>query len=184
MATKYNYQDYLQLPKDKRYEIISGDLYIVPSPHEIHQRIISNILYYLLSFVKKNKLGFIYSAPLDVLFSEADIVQPDIIFITSENKKIITNDNVRGTPDLIIEILSPNTGHRDLGIKKKLYEKNGVREYWIIDPKNETVDILTLKGNKFRGNKFHVKDAVPESCLLLSSSAVQGFRINIKDIFA
>ncbi|OHB91113.1 MAG: restriction endonuclease, partial [Planctomycetes bacterium RIFCSPHIGHO2_12_42_15] len=133
-AIKFNYQDYLQLPEDKRYEIIDGDLFTVPSPNEAHQHILVYIFNCVFNYVRKNKLGYVYCAPFDVLFSEEDIVQPDIIFVSNENRKIITKDNIKGTPDLLIEILSPDTSKRDLGIKKKLYAKNGVREYWIVDP--------------------------------------------------
>ena len=124
-AIKFNYQDYLQLPEDKRYEIIDGDLFMVPSPNEAHQHILSNIFYVLFDYVRKNKLGAVYCAPFDILFSEEDIVQPDIIFVSNENRKIITKDNIKGVPDLLIEILSPGTSKRDLGIKRSYMQKMG-----------------------------------------------------------
>ena len=180
-AIKFNYQDYLQLPEDKRYEIIDGDLFMVPSPNERHQHILSNIFYVLFDYVRKNKLGAVYCAPFDVLFSEEDIVQPDIIFVSNENRKIITKDNIKGTPDLLIEILSPGTSKRDLGIKKKLYAKNGVREYWIVDPAQETIEVLNLKEGAFRGKSYNM--GVMGQTSRLSSSVIQGFDIDIKEIF-
>ena len=105
-AIKFNYQDYLQLSDDKRYEIIDGELFMVPSPNESHQRFLVTLTIILANYVKKNKLGSIYCAPFDVLFSEEDIVQPDIIFVVNKNKKIITKNNIQGAPDLLIEILS------------------------------------------------------------------------------
>jgi len=180
-AIKFNYQDYLQLPEDKRYEIIDGELFMVPSPNEAHQRILLTLTTILLNYVKKNKLGYIYCAPFDVLFSEEDIVQPDIIFVSNENRKIITKDNIKGTPDLLIEILSPGTSKRDLGIKKKLYAKNGVREYWIVDPAQETIEVLNLKEGESRGKSYNT--GVIGQTSRLSSLVIQGFDIDIKEIF-
>lgn len=175
-SIRYNYQDYLQLPEDKRYEIIDGDLFMVPSPNESHQRILANIFQALSHYVKQNKLGRVYFAPFDVLFSEEDIVQPDIIFVSHENKKIITKDNIKGAPDLIVEVFSPSTFKRDMGIKKKLYARHGVQEYWIVDPGHETVDVFLLKGKEFDGKRYRLKDTI-------SSSVIQDLRIGAKEIF-
>lgn len=154
---------------------------MVPSPNERHQHILSNIFYVLFDYVRKNKLGAVYCAPFDVLFSEEDIVQPDIVFVSNENKKIITKDNIKGAPDLLIEILSPGTSKRDVGIKKKLYAKNGVREYWIVDPEEETIEVLNLKEGEFLGKSYNTGVAGQTS--RLSSSVIQGFDIDIKEIF-
>ena len=180
-AIKFNYQDYLQLPEDKRYEIIDGDLFMVPSPNEAHQRFLVTLTNIMVNYVRKNKLGSIYCAPFDVLFSEEDIVQPDIIFVSNENRKIITKDNIKGAPDLLVEILSPGTSKRDLGIKKKLYAKNGVCEYWIVDPAQETIEVLNLKEGAFLGKSYNTGVAGQTS--RLSSSVIQGFDIDIKEIF-
>lgn len=173
---KYNYQDYLQLPEDKRYEIIDGDLFMVPSPGESHQRILANIFNTLSNYVRQNKLGIVYFAPFDVLFSEEDIVQPDIIFISNENKRIITKDNIKGAPDLIVEVLSPSTFKRDIGIKKKLYARHRVREYWTVDPEHETVEVFLLKDKEFDGKRYRVKDYI-------SLTVIKGLHIEVKEIF-
>ncbi|MBI2470883.1 MAG: Uma2 family endonuclease [Planctomycetes bacterium] len=173
---KYNYQDYLQLSEDKRYEIIDGDLFMVPSPNERHQYILSNVFYVLFDYVRKNKLGAIYCAPFDILFSEEDIVQPDVIFVSNENKKVITKDNIKGSPDLLVEILSPSTSRRDIGIKKKLYAGHGVREYWIVDPERETVEVFRLKGPEFEGKRYGIQDS-------LSSDVIKDLAIEVKEIF-
>lgn len=175
-SIRYNYQDYLQLPEDKRYEIIDGDLFMVPSPNESHQRILANIFHLLSHYVRQNKLGSVYFAPFDVLFSEEDIVQPDLIFVSHENKRIITRDNIKGAPDLIIEVFSPSTFKRDIGIKKKLYARHGVREYWIVDPEQETVDVFLLKGKEFDGRQYRLPDSI-------SSSVIHDLRIGAKEIF-
>src|SRR4030066_1634342 len=157
-AIKFNYQDYLQLSDDKQYEIIDGELFMVPSPNEAHQRFLVTLTNIMVNYVRKNKLGTVYCAPFDILFSEEDIVQPDIIFVSNKNKKIITKDNIKGSPDLLVEILSPSTSKRDMGIKKKLYARHGVREYWIVDPKRETFDVFRLKGCEFEGKRYGVQD--------------------------
>ena len=94
---------------------------------------------------RKISLVMFIARRLMYCFSEEDIVQPDIIFVSNENQKDFTKDNIKGTPDLLIEILSPSTCKRDLGIKKKLYVKNGVREYWIVDLSRKSLKVLNLK---------------------------------------
>lgn len=180
-AIKFNYQDYLQLSDDKRYEIIDGELFMVPSPNEAHQHILGYIFNCIFNYVRKNKLGYVYCAPFDVLFSEEDIVQPDIIFVSNKNKKIITKNNIQGSPDLLIEILSPGTSRRDLGIKKKLYIKHGVLEYWIVDPVQETVEVFNLKAGAFLGRSCSAGEAGEAS--RLSSSVIQGFDTDVQEIF-
>jgi len=149
---------------------------MVPSPNERHQHILSNILYVLFDYVRKNKLGAVYCAPFDVLFSEEDIVQPDIIFVSNKNKKIITKDNIKGAPDLLVEILSPSTSKRDIGIKKKLYARHSVREYWVVDPEGEMVDLFNLKGREFESKRYGVQE-------FLSSSVIKDLTIEVKKIF-
>ncbi len=173
---KYNYQDYQQLPEDKRYEIIDGDLFMVHSPNENHQRILANIFYIFSSHIRENGTGIVYCAPFDILLSEEDIVQPDVIFVSNENKEIITKDNIKGAPDLLVEILSPSTSKRDIGIKKKLYARHGVREYWIIDPETETVEILRLYGNEYESKRYQKRDR-------LSSIIIKDLDFEAKELF-
>ncbi|MFQ5770648.1 MAG: Uma2 family endonuclease, partial [bacterium] len=111
----YTYQDYVNLPEDgKRYEIINGDLIMTPAPFTIHQKVSANIVDKLRPFVKKNQKGEVFYAPVDVVLSETNVVQPDILFISNEHSNIITEKNISGVPDLVIEILSPTTGYYDL----------------------------------------------------------------------
>jgi len=173
---KYNYQDYLQLSDDRRYEIIDGDLFMVPFPNESHQHVLAYTFNCLFNYVRKNMLGYVYCAPFDILFSEEDVVQPDIIFVSSENAKVITKDNIKGAPDLLVEILSPSTSKRDMGIMKKLYARHGVREYWIVDPKNEMVEVLSLKGLEFESKLHGVQDC-------LHSRVIKGLTVEVKEIF-
>lgn len=142
---RFNYHDYLLLPEGKRYEIIDGDLHMTPAPLIYHQYVLNNLLDILRSYVKKQKNGMVLCAPVDVVFSNEDIVQPDILFISNERSGILTKENVQGAPDLIVEILSPSTKQRDVEVKFKLYEQRAVREYWIVDPDALSIEVFTLK---------------------------------------
>ena len=106
---RLTYEDYLTLPDEKRYELIEGDLYMVPAPDFYHQIISRNIEFLLWGFIKKRNLGTVVHAPVDVVLTTEDVIQPDILYISNERRGIITGRNVTGAPDLVIEILSPST---------------------------------------------------------------------------
>lgn len=137
---RFNYHDYCQLPEGKRYELIDGDFYMVPAPFTLHQRVLWKLATSLQESLHPAQ-GELFIAPVDVVLSDTDVVQPDIIFISKERAAIITEANIQGAPDLVVEILSPSTRERDLGIKKKLYERYGVQEYWIADPTTKTIQV-------------------------------------------
>jgi Uma2 family endonuclease len=137
---RFNYNDYLLLPEDKRYEILDGDLFMVPAPGIKHQRLSITLSAILLK--KLSQFGTVLAAPCDVLLSNEDIVQPDILFVRKERSGIIGEFNIQGSPDLVVEILSQGTRERDLGAKRKIYWKFGVQEYWIVDPEAETIEVL------------------------------------------
>jgi len=146
---KFTYKDYLLLPEDRRYEIIGGDLFMAPSPKRSHQKISLNMATTIWSFVKTHNLGEVYEAPFDVLFSRHDVVQPDLLFVNRDNLAIVGENNIQGAPDLIIEILSPSTAERDLDLKKKLYARHAVKEYWIVDPDARKVTVYLWKNNDY-----------------------------------
>ena len=150
LKVKFSYQDYLHMPEDKRYELVEGEFFMVPSPNESHQHISGELGFILQSFVKRNKSGSIYYAPFDVVFSEEDVVQPDIVFVSKERRDIITKNNIKGAPDLLIEILSPKISYRDREIKRKLYFKYGVKEYWIVDPEEQNIEILSIAEDGYK----------------------------------
>lgn len=184
-ATKYSskekaftYQDYLELPDDGNlYEIINGELIMTPAPVPKHQLIHRKIQNRLTNFVEENRLGEILYAPCDVLLSETNLVQPDIFFIAKANRKIIGEKNIQGIPDLIIEILSPTTAYYDLIEKKELYEKFGVKEYWIVDPKKKWIEIYTLEERKY---KLHQRGEKTDK---INSRLLKGFELGLKKIF-
>jgi Uma2 family endonuclease len=173
------YQDYLDLPVDgNRYEIINGELIMAPSPGTGHQDVSGNLEFALRKFLETHKVGKIYHAPIDVVLSEHHVLQPDILFIANERTNIITEKNISGPPDLIIEILSPSTGYYDLVEKKESYEKFGVPEYWMVDPKKQWVEIYFLEGSKFKLLQRLEKDGV------LKSKVLKGFQIDFQNLFA
>jgi Uma2 family endonuclease len=139
---KFTYHDYLLLQDDKRYEILEGDLRMVPAPEIYHQRISRNLEVALFDHIRKRDLGELLDAPCDVVLSQENVVQPDILFVCRDRLGIIGKKNIEGAPDLVIEILSESTRSRDLDIKSKLYAKYGVREYWVVDPLAKSVEVL------------------------------------------
>jgi len=176
---KYNYQDYLNLPDDgKRYEVINGELIMVAAPNTIHQNIIIKIIYEIEGYLRKQKMGKIFCAPTDIKFNDTNVVQPDILFISQDRLNIITENNIVGAPDLIMEILSPGTAYYDLLEKKELYEQCGVKEYWIVDPKKQRVDIYINVGQQFDLNQRVELEGV------LKSSVMKGFEVKIENIFS
>ena len=174
---KFTYEDYLHFPEDKRYEIIDGEVHMVPSPGPYHQDISWRLELTISTFVEKNGLGKIYHAPLDVVFSETDVVQPDIMFISKERLNIITEKNVQGAPDLIVEIISPTSEYRDRVIKRKLYSKYGVKEYWLVDLEKKEIEVMVLGESGLETVKIYKKTDILESLVL------KGIKIKLDDIF-
>lgn len=145
LSTTLTYQDYLLLPEDgKRYEIIEGDLSMTPAPLTRHQTMVGRIHYQLMAYLETHTIGDVFIAPCDVLLSDTDVVQPDLLVVLHSGRACITENNIQGPPDLVVEILSPSTATRDRELKRKRYEHFGVREYWLVDPADNTLEILNL----------------------------------------
>jgi len=136
------YDDYVALPDDgNRYEVIEGELCLVPAPNRKHQKVLFNLTLLLGNFVKARKLGDVYVAPFDVVLSTINVLQPDVLFVSNKRLKILTEAGASGAPDLAIEILSASTRRRDEVTKLRLYDDFGVDEYWIVDPGRERVRV-------------------------------------------
>lgn len=134
------YEDYCALPDDgQRYEILDGELFVSPSPIPLHQLITGNLFAELRSYIRPNKLGRLFAAPLDILLSKHNIVEPDIVFVSNAKSSVMTDKNVQGAPDLLIEVLSPSSRKRDLQDKRRIYGEWGVDWYWIVDPQSGTL---------------------------------------------
>ncbi|BDU49920.1 Uma2 family endonuclease [Haliovirga abyssi] len=142
---KYTYENYKNWKDSEDWEIIGGKVYSMsPSPNRKHQEIASKIHGKIFRYLEGKKCKVYYE--LDVLLSEEDIVKPDILVVCDENK--LTDKNINGAPDLVIEILSPSTAKRDKVLKYELYKKSGVKEYWIVDPYNLSIDVHNFKDEK------------------------------------
>jgi Uma2 family endonuclease len=139
---RFTYSDYLQLPEDNRYEILDGELCVVPAPHTRHQRVSRDLLAALIRHVEDMDLGEILHAPYDVVLSPENVIQPDILFVSKERLGIIGAANICAAPDLVVEILSPGTRGKDIEVKSKIYARFGAREYWLVDPDARTVEVL------------------------------------------
>lgn len=139
---RLTYEDYCLLPNDgKRYEIIDGELFVTPAPRFAHQRVVTRLVRYLSVFVDDHGLGEVLVSPFDVVFSQFDVVEPDVLYISKARAAVLTEKNVQGAPDLVIEVLSPTTAKTDRTIKLKLYARFGVAEYWIVDPEGPSVEV-------------------------------------------
>ena len=143
---KFTYEDYRTTPEDKRYELLDGDLLMTPAPNLKHQEVQCRLGRRLAQFIEERALGKFFFAPCDVVFSNHDVVQPDLLFVSRERAHFLSGgDAVRGAPDLVVEILSPATAGRDRGYKHALYARHGVTEYWLVDPLDETIAIHRLQ---------------------------------------
>ena len=176
-TVKFTYEDYLNAPEDKRYELLDGELVPIPTPGERHQSISILLGSKLVQFAYENSLGRVYHAPFDVVLSDVDVVQPDLLFVSNERSHIITPANIQGAPDLVVEILSPSTAERDRTFKRTLYANHGVNEYWMVDPTAKDITVLLLGE---RG--YEVVDSYGEGATL-TSPTLQGFTLNIGDLF-
>ena len=151
---RWTYQDYLQIipPDSFGFEILRGELIVSPSPNRRHQRTVLSLGRILDVHVNTQNLGEIFVAPFDVVLDadssvSENIVQPDLMFVSKDRLNIITEDNIRGAPDLMVEILSASSIRRDRVDKMKIYAEFGVKEYWIIDTEQKTLEAFVLRGN-------------------------------------
>ena len=143
-------EDWLELPDDSALrEIVGGELFVAPLPTTRHQRIASNLLFELFSHLRETKRGEVLAAPTGVRLSDLDVVEPDLLVVLIEHAYRVEDAYVVGPPDLVVEILSPGTAGRDLRVKRDLYERSGVPEYWIVDPLRGEVEVLRLEGGAY-----------------------------------
>jgi Uma2 family endonuclease len=146
----WTYEDYYALPGDQRYEVIDGELLaMAPSPESDHQKFARALVRRLDSYVLSSKLGELLWAPLDVILDDENIVQPDLVFVRADRTGILERRGIVGTPDLMVEILSPFSVRRDRQRKMRLYAQFGVKEFWIVDPGNHGIEVFTLKSGAY-----------------------------------
>lgn len=178
---RWTYADWEALPDDGYiYEVIDGALYTTTAPGTFHQWIVISLVQYLAIPAKAQGLGYAFTSPIGVLMPVCDPVQPDFVFVRQSNASIIYDRRIRGVPDLIIEILSPNSAIYDTQVKMQAYAHAGVPEYAIIDPRTHTLDYYRLQApGQYESAQQHVSgsDEIRFDCL-------PGVTLRIADLFA
>jgi Uma2 family endonuclease len=177
----FTYEDYVLFPEDgKRHELLDGEHHVTPAPKTKHQRCSGNLSWHLNTYLRNTNAGLVFTAPTDVVLSDVDVVQPDLLVVSTGRMSIITEDNIRGAPDLAIEILSEATRRSDEVVKRKLYERYRVSEYWIVDPELETVKIYRMTDQGY----LRVAELSREAADTLTTPLLLAFRLSLAEIFA
>lgn len=180
-AVKLTYQDYLSLPEDgKRHEIIDGEHHVISAPPTRHQIILANLFRYVGSFVHERHLGQVLVAPVDVVFSDHDIVQPDLLYLATEHLDRLTEANLPAAPDLAVEILSESTRRTDEITKRRLYERHGVAEYWVVDPVLESIKVYRRTG---KGRYERAAELTLEAGDTLTTPLLVGLQVPLQAVF-
>ena len=150
-GVKLTYDDFMLFPDDgKRHELIDGEHYVTPSPNTRHQRISGNLFLLIGSWLEVHPIGHVFYAPYDVVFSDFDVVEPDLLYLSNERAAdVLTPLHARGVPELVIEIMSKGTRKRDETIKRRLYERTGVTEYWVVDPAIDVIQVHRRVQDRF-----------------------------------
>ena len=165
-AIPMTYAEYALLPQDRnRYEVLDGELFMTPSPSVRHQVAAFELASILRDHVSRHKLGRVLVAPMDVMLSETNIVQPDILFLRTDRVPPGDADNVRVAPNLIVEVISPSTAKEDREDKRTVYARHGVAHYWIVDPGLRTLEMYSLAGESYELTAEYSGDASAASPL-------------------
>ena len=148
---KLTYEDFVLFPDDgERHELIDGEHYVTPSPNTKHQRVSLHLVVMIGGWLEEHRIGHLFHAPYDVVLSRFDIVEPDLLYLSNERAaEVMTTLHLQGAPELVVEIGSPGTRARDETIKRRLYERAGVSEYWCIDPELDVVRVYRRDGDRF-----------------------------------
>ena len=179
---RLTYDDFVLFPDDgKRHEIIDGEHYVTPSPNVRHQVLVRRLAYELEHYFRSQpQAGEVFIAPLDVLLSPYDIVEPDLFVVTGDQTGILTEKNVQGPPALVIEVLSKSTRKRDAQTKRRLFERTGVREYWLVDPELDAVQVFRPTPE---GRLARVAELTAEDGGVVTTPLLPGCQIDLRELF-
>lgn len=180
-----------------RYEIIEGEKFMAPSPSWGHVNVTANLVTIIGGYARINKLGVAVADNFDVHFPDGSLFKPDFIFISADKAKSLfedKNSTLHGVPDMVAEIFSRSTMKRDIGIKKDIYERNGVKEYWIIDPLSEYIQVYLLRDGKYQlddvyhnWSKAELNELTDEERAEIKFevpvNVLDGFKVKIRNIF-
>jgi len=149
-GVKLTYDDFVLFPDDgKRHELIDGEHYVTPTPNLRHQDIVGTLYLLIATYLTDRPLGRIFFAPLDVILSLFDVVEPDLLYVSRDREGELLRDYVHGAPDLVVEVASKSTRKRDETIKRHLYERFGVSEYWVVDPELDVVRVCRRANDRY-----------------------------------
>ncbi len=179
--TRFTYDDFLLFPDEgKRHEIIDGEHYETPSPNRRHQDLVGRLYVVISAYLATRPgTGRLFLAPLDVVLSHHDIVEPDLLFVAADQRDILTEKNVQGPPALVVEVLSKSTRKRDAQIKRRLFERTGVREYWLVDPELDSVQVF----RPVEGRLKRVVALTSEDDHTLTTPLLPGCAIGMRELF-
>jgi Uma2 family endonuclease len=180
--TRLTYDDFLLFPDDgRRHELIDGEHYVTPGPNTRHQRLVGRLHAAFVLYLRDHPdAGEAFLAPLDVVFSYHDVVEPDLLFVARDQRDIVGEKNVRGAPAIVIEILSPGTRKTDEQIKRRLFDRGGVREYWLVDPELELVKVFRRAAD---GSLPRVAELAREAGDQLTSPLLPDFSLPLHELF-
>ena len=179
-GVKLTYDDFVHFPDDgKRHELIDGEHYVTASPNTKHQRIVLSLTNLIWNFLKRNPIGEVFGAPFDVVFSNFDVVEPDILYISNQRSRVLTEKNVQGAPDLVVEVGSPATRRRDEKTKLELYERVGVSEYWVVDPDLDVIKVY----RSVEGRYQRVAELTLDGRDVLTTPLLPGLELPLTEIF-
>ncbi len=176
---EWTYEDWSKLPNDGyRYEVINGELFMSPPPRARHQRILMRLVDHLLAFLRLHQVGEVLVAPVGVHLPNHTVpLQPDIVFIGSERLDIIDEDYIEGAPDLVMEILSPSDWLYDRREKMQVYQGAGIAEYWIVDPRTQTIEVYILERSTYLlAGQYNMGDVA-------ASRTIPGFEVPVEHVF-
>ena len=181
LGLKLTYDDFVLFPDDRnRHELIDGEHYVTPCPNLKHQVVSGNLYLLIGSWLETHPIGRAFFAPFDVVLSKFDVVEPDLLYFSNERAaEVLTPKNVQGAPDLVVEIVSPSTRKRDATIKRRLYERFGVSEYWIVDPE---VDVIRIY-RRGTGGFGRVSELSREAGDVLTTPLLSGLDMPLARIF-
>ena len=174
---KTTYADYVKIDDNNRYEVFNGELRMVPAPSTDHQFISRDLEILVWNFVSQKGLGEVLDAPVDVVFDDEEVYQPDLVFIKRDRQGIIKRDAIHGVPDLIMEIVSPSSVFYDTVEKKDIYRKYGVNEYWLVFPDEKAIEVFVLENGEYQEFCRFKKNGC------VASKILEGLKIYAKDIF-
>ncbi len=171
------YEDYRNTTDEQRYELLDGELVVLPTPNIAHQVTLGDIFCELYDFLKEKKTGEAFMR-VAVVLSDTNVVEPDITFVSASRMDIVETDDIRGAPDLVVEVISPSNPERDLVRKRDIYARYGVGEYWIVDPDACSIRVMTLEGSTYSTiGEYEAGDQ-------LTSPTLKGLALEVEDVFA